>query len=171
MIELLQHIWIVLVPLILTSSLHMVVVKKQLLPTLNIPVWKKGFGENKTWRGFFFVPLTNGLISFLLIRGMGELPYQPIVLGYILGLCYLLAELPNSFLKRKVGIQPGGHPDHNKLLFFVLDKTDSALGVTLAYYFLSGISLSMAVALFLTNSIAHTLVAVSLVRLKIKSGI
>jgi hypothetical protein len=165
------HIWIVLVPLVFTSSLHMLVVKKHYLEGLNIPIWQKGFGENKTWRGFFVVPLINGLFSVLLAPALYSQPWTHLMVGYALGMCYLVAELPNSYLKRKVGIAPGDHAHSNKVLFFVLDKTDSALGVTVGYYFLSDISISMAVALFLTCSITHALVALLLVRLKIKSSI
>jgi hypothetical protein len=165
------HIWIVLVPLIFTSSLHMVLVKKHYLESLNIPVWKNGFGENKTWRGFLVVPLINGLFSMMLAPALYSQSWDHFLVGYALGLCYLIAELPNSYLKRKAGIVPGGHAHSNKIFFFALDKTDSALGVTLGYYFLSDISISMAIALFLVNSITHALVALLLVRLKIKSSI
>jgi CDP-diacylglycerol--serine O-phosphatidyltransferase len=165
------HIWIVLVPLIFTGSLHMVVVKKHYLEALNIPIWKDGFGENKTWRGFVFVPLLNGWFSMVLAPALYDQPSNHFWMGYALGICYLIAELPNSYLKRKAGIKPGGHANSNKLFFFALDKTDSALGVTLGYYFLSDISISMAIALFLVSSITHALVSLLLVQLKIKSSI
>ena len=148
----------------------MVVVKKNWLPVLQIPIWRKGFGENKTWRGVFFVPLVNAFfLSFISSIFQLQLAY-PFLLGYALGLSYLLFELPNSFLKRQAGIKPGGRHDKYKYLFYILDKTDSAFGVTLTYFIITGITLKMALALFLTNSMTHALVAGLLVKLKIKSG-
>lgn len=170
MTEFFTHVLIVLVPLLLTGMLHMVAVKGDWLKPFQIPIWRKGFGENKTWRGVIFVPTVNALfllaISYIFRL---QLAY-PFLLGYVLGLSYLLFELPNSFLKRKAGIKAGGHHDKHKYLFYVLDKTDSSFGVTLSYMLITGMTLKMAGALLLINSMTHTVVALVLVRLKIKSS-
>lgn len=167
---LVSHVLIVLVPLLFTSVLHMVVVKKDWLQTLKIPIWQSGFGENKTWRGVVFVPTTNAIfvlaVSYLVPFNV---PY-PFFLGYVLGLIYLLFELPNSFLKRKLGIRAGSHHETNKYLFYFLDKTDSAFGVTVIYALITRLPLGMATALFVINSVTHIVVALILVRLKIKSS-
>ena len=170
MIGLFTHILIVLVPLLLTSVLHMVVVKKDWLQTLKIPIWQAGFGSNKTWRGVAFVPTTNAIfvmaVSWLFQFNVS----YPFFLGYVLGLSYLLFELPNSFLKRRLGIKAGGHHETHEYLFYFLDKTDSSFGVTLTYTMITGISLWMAAELFLINSATHVFVAFILVKLKIKSS-
>ena len=168
--ELLTHLLIVLVPLIITSTFHMVVVKKKCLTVLEIPIWREGFGENKTWRAMFFVPLTNGLCLCLISSSaVCRLDY-PCLLGFTLGLSYLLFELPNSFLKRKAGIKPGSHHHRHKYLFYLLDKTDSAFGVTLTYFIITGITLKMTLALFLINSLTHGAIAFLLLKLKLKSS-
>ena len=141
--ELFTHVLIVLVPLLITSVLHMAVVKKDRLANLKIPIWQKGFGENKTWRGVFFVPATNGLFTFSICSLFGLHAVSPFLLGFTLGLSYLAFELPNSFLKRSVGIEPGGHHPKHKYLFYMLDKTDSAFGVTLTYSLITGITREM----------------------------
>jgi len=114
--------------------------------------------------------LVNGLILFFISTIFHlEIAY-PFLLGYSLGLSYLLFELPNSFLKRKVGIKPGGQHDKYKYFYYLLDKTDSSLGVTLTYFVVTAITPKMALALFLTNSITHVLVTIFLLKLKIKSS-
>jgi len=170
MIELFTHVLIVLVPLVLTSILHMAAVKENWLKVFQIPIWRTGFGENKTWRGVLFVPSANALF-LLLISSIFQLNLAyPFLLGCILGLSYLLFELPNSFLKRKAGIKAGGHHSDHKYLFYILDKTDSSFGVTLTYFLITGITLRMALALFLINSTMHAVIAFLLVKLRIKSS-
>jgi hypothetical protein len=170
MIELFTHVLIVLVPLILTSILHMLAVKENWLKVSKIPIWRTGFGENKTWRGVIFVPSANALfLSFISSIFQLHLAH-PFLLGLILGLSYLFFELPNSFLKRKAGIKAGGHHRDHKYLFYILDKTDSSFGVTLTYFLVTGITLRMALALFLINSTTHAVIAFVLVKLRIKSS-
>ena len=60
--ELFTHLLIVLVPLIITSTFHMVVVKKKCLIVLEIPIWLEGFGENKTWRRDVFCAVNQWLM-------------------------------------------------------------------------------------------------------------
>ena len=45
MIEFFTHVLIVLVPLLLTSILHMVAVKEDWLRACQIPIWRKGFAS------------------------------------------------------------------------------------------------------------------------------
>jgi len=168
--ELFTHLLIVLVPLIITSTFHMVVVKKKCLSVLETPIWLEGFGENKTWRAMFFVPVTNGLCLWLISFVCGLPLAYPFLLGFTLGLSYLLFELPNSFLKRKVGIKPGSHHYQHKYLFYLLDKTDSAFGVTLIYFLITRMTLKMTLALFLINSLTHGVIAFLLLKLKLKSS-
>ena len=168
--ELFTHLLIVLVPLIITSTFHMIVVKKKFLTVLETPIWLAGFGENKTWRAMFFVPLTNGLCLWLISFVCGLPVVYPFLLGFTLGLSYLLFELPNSFLKRRVGIKPGSHHHKHKYLFYLLDKTDSAFGVTLTYFIITGITLKMTLALFLISSVTHGVIAFLLLKLKLKSS-
>jgi CDP-diacylglycerol--serine O-phosphatidyltransferase len=148
----------------------MAAVKENWLKVFQIPIWRTGFGENKTWRGVLFVPSANALF-LLFISSVFQLNLAyPFLLGFILGLSYLLFELPNSFLKRKAGIKAGGHHKDHKYLFYILDKTDSSLGVTLTYFLITGITLRMALALFLINSTMHAVIAFILVKLRIKSS-
>jgi CDP-2,3-bis-(O-geranylgeranyl)-sn-glycerol synthase len=58
-------------------------------------------------------------------------PAQFALLGFACGLAFMLAELPNSFVKRQLDVVPGQPPSSPSLraVFFVIDRCDSVLGV------------------------------------------
>ncbi len=170
MSELLKHITTVLVPLIITNIGHMLVVKKNYFTILNQPISQQLFGKNKTWRGFLFVPFINATI-LLFINSIVSLELShPILLGLVLGLAYVLAELPNSLLKRSLGIQAGEQHKRYKLPFALLDKTDSAFGVAMVYYALGFVTFRISLFLFIINSLTHIIFSQFLVLIKIKSS-
>ena len=103
------------------------------------------FGANKTLRGFvIMVPATG--VSFAVLAGVpGRLPSSlagpwPVssadyaLLGMWAGLGFMLGELPNSFVKRQLGVAPGDAAKavYTRPLFLVLDRVDSILGMLLA---------------------------------------
>ena len=159
-----------IVPLILSNGLHMVVVKKDFFSVLNKPIWEWGFGLNKTWRGFVIVPLLNAILSLCFHDVIGVTSSDALFLGAFLGYCYMLAELPNSFIKRRIGIASGSSMQSRKWVFVFFDKTDSALGVTLGYSMLQGISFFMGLELFLCSVAAHVFISLILVKLHVKSS-
>ncbi len=101
------------------------------------------FGPNKMLRGLMAMPpgcaLSFGLLGAWreqlprwLAEGMWALsPSAYAALGFACGLAFMLAELPNSFLKRQLGIEPGlpAASAGMRALFFVVDRCDSVLGV------------------------------------------
>ena len=101
------------------------------------------FGENKTLRGFV-VMVPAAAVSFAgLAAAIGD-PAQaglwPLTtagyawLGACAGLGFMAGELPNSFMKRQLGIRPGASP-HSRLAaaaHFVADRIDSGIGMLLA---------------------------------------
>jgi CDP-diglyceride synthetase len=166
----LSHAATMIVPLILSNGLHMVVVKKNLFSVLNKPIWEWGFGLNKSWRGFVIVPLLNAIFLFCFHVGCEKSPSETLFLGAFLGMCYMLAELPNSFIKRRIGIASGSAIEARKWIFVLFDKTDSALGVTLGYCFLVDLRFVLGLELFLCSVITHILISIILVKLHIKSS-
>ena len=168
--ELLSHIVIVIVPLVISNSLHMVVVRKNMFAMANEAIWDWGFGKNKTWRGFLFVPITNAFIVTILVQTIPLNLESPMVVGFALGFAYMFAELPNSFLKRRVGILPGGNHGRFSLAFSVLDKTDSAIGVVLTYVLMGNASWQTGMWLLLIASFTHVFVSLLLVAMRIKSA-
>lgn len=104
------------------------------------------FGANKTVRGFtVMVPgaalCFAGLATALTLLN-GALPqsiWQLSTTAYALlgawaGLGFMLAELPNSFLKRQLGIAPGDAPAGRAAMIvcFFIDRCDSIVGMLVA---------------------------------------
>jgi hypothetical protein len=96
------------------------------------------FGENKTWRGLAVI-IPGGGVSFLILSMCLFAPwplsaFQYTGLGICAGLGFMLGELPNSFIKRQFDIAPGRTPANwpAKYLCFLVDHTDSILGMLIA---------------------------------------
>lgn len=160
-----------ILPLLIASVLHMLLVKKKLFKFLEIPISKKLFGENKTWRGFIFLTLSTAVFCSLFgwLFSVQNAMLNP-VLGAILGFTYMIFELPNSMFKRWMGIAPGQSPVEGRIYFSILDKTDSALGVALVYSMLNKLSFTDGFLLFITCSGIHMLMSFLLVALRIKKS-
>jgi len=169
MAEINRHLLIVIVPLVLSNSLHMVIVKRNLLPAIHTPIWLWGFGRNKTWRGLIFVPVVNAIVLTLLSLSISPYLAMPAVIGFVLGLAYMIFELPNSFLKRRLGMAPGENTGKHRIAFSMLDKMDSAIGVVLMYLMLGYCTWQVALWLLLIASATHIVVSALLVMLRLKS--
>ncbi len=155
-----------LLPLVITNIAHMILVKRNAWSILAIPIQEKAFGANKTWRGVVFISTVNAGLYLLINHPDGVLMaflnqkqnlLQLLFTGWIFGIAYVLFELPNSFIKRRMGIEPGASAIHYKGLFTLLDKTDSALGVSLVFYFIHYVSSLDAIFFFLIASGLHFL--------------
>jgi CDP-diglyceride synthetase len=137
----------IVLPVTLGGISNMVFVKAPLLDGLRRPIdagrraadGRRLLGDNKTWKGLAgMVALTalwSGLVD-LAIEHLGgawpRAPFAPAVLGALLGLAYALAELPNSYLKRRLDIAPGTNGSGwLGRAFIVVDQTDSVLGCLL----------------------------------------
>lgn len=168
--NLLNHCLLLFIPLIVANSVHMLIVKLNIFSNLVIPVAQGMFGENKTLRGFVVVPLMAALTMLFVGLIVEESMIYSIVLGFILGVVYLLAELPNSWLKRRLNVPSGGtHPKY-KYLFLILDKSDSAFGVTFFYFMICSIRFSEAILIFIIGVILHSLFSLLLYFSKIKKA-
>jgi CDP-2,3-bis-(O-geranylgeranyl)-sn-glycerol synthase len=99
---------------------------------------RRVFGANKMVRGFVII-VPGSALAFLLLSALGVRPWplSPIQyagLGACAGLGFILAELPNSFVKRQFDIDPGGAATAvlARAAFLVADRIDSLLGLLLA---------------------------------------
>ncbi len=141
-----------------------------MLQRLAVPVSVALFGANKTWRGFAVVPLLNGVLSVgynltfpLVLTGV-----TAFVEGLLLGLVYLLSELPNSWLKRRWGIPSGERAGRYAGLFMMLDKMDSCVGVSLLAIGLMGWSWGEGILLWVVSVGVHIVISWLLVVLRVK---
>ena len=168
------------VPVVIGGVLHMVVVKRNYLSALVVPIHEGWFGANKTWRGLFVVPLLTAFgglcmmpLEWLLTQAIGTSllsQWNLALLGFIAGVGYVLAELPNSFFKRRIGIEAGVVPEDKKYWFIALDQLDSALGVAIAYWLMLGISLETVWVYVITFPITALLVKQWLFTKNLKSS-
>ena len=122
----------------------MLFVKKDWLAFLSIPISTKIFGQNKTIRGFIVLPVFGGFWAFVFSFALGPFVDSYAVdasIGVGLGVVYLLSELPNSFIKRRLGIANGQRSEKHKWLQMLADKMDSLIGMILFYYFVTPIGI------------------------------
>jgi len=100
-------------------------------------------GEHKTLRGFVIM-VPAAAVSFAALAAAigdpGQAGLWPLTvagyagLGACAGLGFMVGELPNSFLKRQLGIRPGECPRGRLAASaqFVADRIDSGIGMLLA---------------------------------------
>lgn len=132
------------IPVIVGGILHMIVVKFDLLSFLKIPISQKLFGANKTVRGFVVMPIAC-MLGFLLLVAIVDQSgssftidfsrYSIILSGVLIGIAYVLAELPNSYIKRRLGVAPGEVPESNARLYILMDQLDSGILCLVFYWF------------------------------------
>src|SRR5438105_12374363 len=119
---------VVMLPVIVAGVVHSVAIRFNLLPALAKPLdfglrlgGKPLLGANKTFRGaaimiavsaFSTWALSFGFSPDWLPQGFGFMarPGPAFALGAVMGFGYALGELPNSMLKRRLGIAAGGGP-------------------------------------------------------------
>ena len=131
--------WLFL-PVLGAAALHAPVLRFDLLGELKRPIdggrsWRgrRLLGDNKTWRGALVMssgPLlaTAALDRFDWYRRRLPVDTNPLLLGTILGVSTVAGELPNSFLKRRLGIAPG---TQRNAALTVFDQADFVLTVWL----------------------------------------
>ncbi len=151
LIDTLRLVLLLQIPIVFGGVMHMVAVKRHWLPGLVRPVSPSCFGANKTWRGMLLVPIYSGAGALILWPLMWLQPqWLPsalqggatlLVAGMAGGLGYVLAELPNSFIKRRLGVAPGATPQRHRSLYILADQVDSGIGAGLAYFCFPGIPL------------------------------
>jgi hypothetical protein len=121
------------------------------LAPLDRPIAARAFGPNKRWRGLVTLPLAH-VASVALFRAVEPLvpwagaltlsfarvPWCACALA--VGFAFNAAELPNSYVKRRLGIPPG---DESRPLFALFDHVDSTYGA-LAVLVLFGLPLRTA---------------------------
>jgi hypothetical protein len=128
-------------PVVGAGIVHAVVIERDLLRGLARPLdgGRGILGANKTWRGV--VVMLAGSTAFVALQRAVDVGTLALVdysgpltllLGPALGAGYSLAELPNSFVKRRLGVQPGGRVRRFAPLQYVADQGDSVAGATLA---------------------------------------
>ena len=169
-----------LMPVVIAGAANMLFTKSALYRAHCAPIdggkcysdGKRIFGDNKTWAGFFGMIAANCLAQILwgclsascpalgnaneLYRYCRNTLLFNAAAGALFGLIYVLFELPNSFVKRRIGIRPGKTEHGFKgALFFVIDQIDSLLGVVLLLMLLAGITPVQYFQYILLGAVTH----------------
>ena len=114
--------------------------------------------------------LAQGLERIFDLNAPLLLGQSSLVLALLLGFGYCLAELPNSFLKRRLGIQEGKTSDKGKWFFVILDQADSAFGCILAYSLIIPLSLMTMLLSIIFGTALHLIINVSLYSLGLRKN-
>jgi hypothetical protein len=138
-------------PILIAGLAHVAVITLDLAPGLAWPIdggrrWRGRpmLGSNKTWRGFVVMPAATAITiaaqQALAARSPRLAAIAPLarrappawIVGAICGAAYVVAELPNSFVKRRLGIAPGTSARRARVAQYVVDQLDSVVGCAVA---------------------------------------
>lgn len=184
-----------MIPLILAGIANMIFTKTKLYHMHKSPIdggkvladGKRMFGNHKTWIGFFSMIVF--CICFQLIFGyfcniMDMNQHCDIYIvspnticfnlffGGLTGLVYMLSELPNSFIKRRLGIEDGQTAKGIKGgLFFIIDQIDSLIGVMLLVYLFSDITIGKYFFYVFLGGVTHVIINSVLYWMKVRNNV
>ena len=145
-----RAVWLT-APVLIAGLVHVAVITLDLAPRLARPIdsgrrWRGRplLGSNKTWRGFVVMPAATAVTiaaqQAVAARSQRVAALVPLVrdgppawvVGAICGAAYVMAELPNSFLKRRLGIAPGTSARRASVFQYIVDQLDSVIGCAIA---------------------------------------
>ncbi len=189
------NMYVTLMPVILAGVSNMIFVKTRLYRRYARPLdgerylkdGKRVLGNNKTGIGFcsmiVFAALLQGLwgavclLPFMRERNAFYIVNENTMLfnlglGALLGFAYMLFELPNSFIKRRLSIADGKTVHGIKgLVFFVVDQVDSIFGVVFVLAAFAPLTAAEFWYYVLLGGATHIAVNLVLVSLKIRRNI
>lgn len=140
---------LIVLPLLLTALFHhLFVIPRNVFSRLAMPLdnghthhGRPILGKAKTWRGLVVMSVGTAIVSWIV---SWLIPFDteyfrapPLATGFLLGLFYSAGELPTSFLKRRLDVQPSTHRyDATGWWLYILEQADSILAVLIAAFFL-----------------------------------
>lgn len=155
---------IVIAPLFVGFAVHGLCIRAGVLNWLARPISNLQFGANKTYRGLVCVAAGTAL-GFAAIR---PLPLQTLQssqllgLGFLTGAVAMAAELPNSFLKRRLDIAPGAHATGSRgLVFHLLDQIDVVFGAWTVLAWVLSPNIGRVIGSFAMMYAGHQMVSVA----------
>lgn len=186
--------YLTLAPSIISGILNMIWCKNNSFNIPNIPMdmnknfidGKRIFGNNKTWKGFFGYLVFNIVFSIIigiLCNALNLNDYNffyinnrntiiiNFIIGLLLGLAYSLFELPNSFLKRRLEIEPGKTTKGIKKIFFIfLDQADSIFGTFLVVSMFYKLTIIQYIFYVLLGAFTHIIINMLLYLAKLRKN-
>ncbi len=186
--------YITLMAPIVAGIMNSVWCKSSCLSKLKKPIdgghnWKDGeriLGDHKTWKGFAGYLLYNTICMILwgfvckgtnledynfFYRALENNVVNNLWIGLMLGGAYALAELPNSFLKRRLGIVPGKTiSGYWKVFFIFFDQADSVFGCVLVVAICYPMSIGFYLVYVLLGAATHILINMLLYGMKLRKN-
>jgi CDP-diglyceride synthetase len=166
-------LWI-FVPVLGAPIVHAPILRWDLLSGLKLPLdgglelrGRRLFGANKTLRGL--LAMVGGVVAAAALLSLWpwywhKLPVQiqdagPWLYGLLLGMGVVLGELPNSFIKRRLGIAPGAQRRSPAgALISIYDQGDFVPVVWLLLLPIWSMSVAQAAIAFVVVSAIHALI-------------
>lgn len=195
MLEMILSLYVTLMSVIFSGVANMVFCKYPTFSRLTIPMdagkiladGKRLFGQNKTWKGFMGMVLFGSLAQLfwgLILKTTPSLEslnlfykvfansiLNNLWIGFLLGLAYVVFELPNSFMKRRLEIKPGKTAvNHLKWFFIFIDQADSLLGCALVVAVLVPISWTQFFGFIILGAGTHVVVNLLLYCFKLRKN-
>ncbi len=171
-----MHARWVFLPVIGAPLAHAPVLRLDLLSALNRPIdagvtvhGRRLFGDHKTWRGA--AVMSAGVFACAAglqrsARYRARLPAElqtlhPMLFGGTLALGTVVGELPNSFLKRQLGVPPGAQRrSATGVALSIFDQGDFVLGIWLLLRPFWAMTARQALDAFATVAAVHAVINV-----------
>jgi len=181
-------------PVILAGVFNMLFLKIPFLKSRCRPIdggknWTDGkriFGDSKSVLGFILMTVLAGILEVFwgfLLQGLGQnkrsllylyfenTPAFNFLIGMLFGFLYMLFELPNSFIKRRLSVSAAEQGDGRrglKLFFFILDQIDSMFGIMLCLGILVHLTPAQTVFAIFLGGLTHVLVNCLLILFRVR---
>lgn len=190
---------VTLVPIMLGGMSSMVVMRWDWwMPHLARPIdagtvmsdGRRMFGENKTWRGVASMAVCCAAFQVVcdaVMRAEGlehvshTASYVPpdthpvvssLLIGALIGVMYMLSELPNSYMKRRLGVGAGGSSSEEsarrRMLLFMADYLDSSIGGCMVICSWAGLGVSSYFLYLAVSFLMHIAANLVLRRLRVR---
>ena len=189
-----MSLYITMFPVILAGVFNMLLLKIPFLKSRCRPIdsgknWTDGkriFGDSKSVLGFILMTALAGILEVFwgfLLQGLGQnkrsllylyfenTPAFNFLIGLLFGFLYMLFELPNSFIKRRLSVSAAEQGDRRiglKLFFFILDQIDSMLGIMLCLGILAHLTPAQTVFAIFLGGLTHVFVNCLLILFKVR---
>ena len=151
------HLYFLMLPGILGGVANMVFMKLPVLKSWQAPIdggrvlrdGRRVFGDNKTWKGFAGMIAFTAVFAWIFWHNWIHLS---LLVGAWLGFAYVLFELPNSFVKRRLALQPG---TNGGTLQTIVDLTDSVVGYILFFAIVHPLTWAEALGMLIIAPATH----------------
>lgn len=189
-----MSLYITMFPVILAGVFNMLFLKIPFLKSHCRPIdggknWidgKRIFGDSKSVLGFLLMTVLAGILEVFwgfLLQGLGRnnwsllylyfenTPAFNFLIGMLFGFLYMLFELPNSFIKRRLSVSAAEQGDRRiglKLFFFILDQIDSMFGIMLCLGILAHLTPAQTVFAIFLGGLTHVFVNCLLILFRVR---